>query len=237
MRRIQEVDLFHVTPTRRLIDNSRRIGYMNEIRLCWGMRVSPIARAETMNALASTGSATDDASMSFEGNREEQVIRVDRRDQVQGYAGKLEVHRAGLLHRAFSVFVFNAQGHLLLQRRAGCKYHFAGLWSNTCCGHPRPGEMTTRAASRRLEEEFGFTTHLVEFAQLVYRARDPVSTLVEHEYLHVFRGLFPGKLQPNPDEVDAWRWMSVPHLRQRLRESPDAFTPWFALLTRDNVLG
>jgi isopentenyl-diphosphate delta-isomerase len=201
------------------------------------MQVSHIAGGEVSNALATPGPSTDDLPMSVQENQEEQVIRVDRRDQVQGYAGKLEVHRAGLLHRAFSVLVFNAQGHLLLQRRAGCKYHFAGLWSNTCCGHPRPGETTTCAASRRLEEEFGFTTHLVEFAQLVYQARDPVSTLVEHEYLHVFRGLFPGKLQPNPDEVDAWRWMSVPHLRQKLRESPDSFTPWFALLTRDNVLG
>jgi isopentenyl-diphosphate delta-isomerase len=134
------------------------------------------------------------------------------------------------LHRAFSVFVFNAQGHLLLQRRADCKYHFARLWSNTCCGHPRPDETTTCAASRRLEEEFGFSTSLVEFDQLVYRARDPVSTLVEYEYLHVFRGMFEGEPQPNPEEVGSWRWMSIPHLRQMLLRSPDSFTPWLALL-------
>jgi isopentenyl-diphosphate delta-isomerase len=161
---------------------------------------------------------------------DERVIRVDQLDQVRGSAGKLEVHRDGLLHRAFSILVFNEQGKLLLQRRADCKYHFAGLWSNTCCGHPRPGETTPLAAARRLGEEFGFSTPLQELLDLVYRAKDPVTGLVEHEYLHVFQGTFPGVPQPNPDEVGAWRWMSIPSVRESLRKSPGAFTPWFALL-------
>jgi isopentenyl-diphosphate delta-isomerase len=163
-------------------------------------------------------------------DRREQVIRVDPRDRATGSAGKLEAHEAGLLHRAFSIYVVNGRGEMLLQRRAGCKYHFAGLWSNTCCGHPRPGERTKAAAARRLNEELGFSTRLSEVSQLVYRARDPVSGLVEHEYLHVFEGTFGGEPLPNPSEVDAWRWMSIPQVRVSLRQDPGGFTPWFALL-------
>lgn len=168
--------------------------------------------------------------VSLRRDAEEQVIRVDRKDQALGPGGKIEVHQAGLLHRAFSIFVFNRQNQLLLQRRADCKYHFAGLWSNTCCGHPRPGEATAHAAARRLEEEFGFATPLIEFAELVYRARDPISKLMEYEYLHVFRGVFSARPQPNPEEVGSWCWMSLPRVRQELQQSPEAFTPWFALL-------
>jgi isopentenyl-diphosphate delta-isomerase len=160
----------------------------------------------------------------------ERVICVDRRDQERGAAGKLEVHEEGLLHRAFSIYVLNREGEMLLQRRAGCKYHFAGLWSNTCCGHPRPGEPTRLAASRRLNEELGFSTKLTEVSQLTYRAQDPVSGLIEHEYLHVFRGIYGGEPRPNPHEVDAWRWMPIPQVRNSLRDDPGDFTPWFALL-------
>ena len=126
--------------------------------------------------------------------------------------------------------VFDSAGQLLLQQRADCKYHFAGLWSNSCCGHPRPGESTYRAAVRRLEEEFGFSIPLREFLKLVYRAGDPVSRLVEFEYLHVFRGVFHGEPQPNPEEVGAWSWMSVTEIGRRIETSPESFTPWFALL-------
>lgn len=161
---------------------------------------------------------------------EERIILVDGQDRECGTGGKLEVHREGLLHRAFSIFIFNAEERLLLQRRADGKYHFARLWSNSCCGHPRPGEGTGEAAARRLEEEFGFITPLDEFARITYKARDPVSGLVEHEYLHVFRGVYAGEPRPNPDEVSAWRWLALPRVGQCLRRSPQSFTPWFALL-------
>lgn len=163
-------------------------------------------------------------------DRDEHVIRVDGRDRPCGFGGKIEVHRDGVLHRAFSIFVFDPDGRLLLQRRADCKYHLAGLWSNSCCGHPRPGEPTARAALRRLEEELGFGTPLREHAELVYRAADPVSGLVEHEYLHVFRGVFAGEPRPDPEEVGDWRWMSLAEVGGSLARDPAAFTPWFALL-------
>ena len=161
---------------------------------------------------------------------EERIILVDGRDQEYGTGGKLEVHQQGLLHRAFSIFIFDPEERLLLQRRADGKYHFARLWSNSCCGHPRPGERTADAAARRLEEEFGFITPLDQFAQVTYKATDPVSRLVEHEYLHVFRGVYAGEPRPNPDEVSAWRWMALPRVSKCLRRSPQSFTPWFALL-------
>ena len=160
----------------------------------------------------------------------EQVLVVDEQDRRIADGDKLEVHRLGLLHRAFSVFIFNAKGELLLQRRASAKYHFAGQWSNSCCGHPRPGEVTARAALRRLGEELGVQAPLTEQMQLIYRAQDPVSGLIEHEYLHVFRGRYVADPRPDPAEVGAWRWASVATIRRALRVSPGTFTPWFGLI-------
>jgi isopentenyl-diphosphate delta-isomerase len=158
------------------------------------------------------------------------VILVDGDDRIQGDGGKLDVHRLGLLHRAFSIFIFNRKGDLLLQRRADAKYHFAGRWSNSCCGHPRPGETTACAALRRLGEELGFQTPLIEQMQLVYRAEDPGSGLIEHEYLHVFRGHYVADPHPDPAEVGAWRWIPVGAVRRGLVKSPHLFTPWFRLI-------
>lgn len=160
----------------------------------------------------------------------EQVILVDAVDGLLGEAGKLDAHRLGQLHRAFSILVFNAEGELLLQRRADGKYHFAGRWSNTCCGHPRPGETTSTAAGRRLKEEFGIRVPLAERTQLVYRAADPESGLIEHEYLHVFQGVYAGDPVPDPSEIGAWRWMALPAIRRTLKLHPGWFTPWFHLL-------
>lgn len=160
----------------------------------------------------------------------ERVILVDAEDQPQGEGDKLDVHRVGQLHRAFSIFVFNARGEVLLQRRADEKYHFAGRWSNSCCGHPRPGELTAKAAVRRLGEELGFQTPLTEQMQLIYRAEDPDSGLIEHEYLHVFRGRYMEDPRPDPAEVGAWRWMPVAAVRRALVKSPHLFTPWFQLI-------
>jgi isopentenyl-diphosphate Delta-isomerase len=160
----------------------------------------------------------------------ERMILVDRDDRPLGEGDKLEVHRQGLLHRAFSIFIFNARDEVLLQRRADSKYHFAGFWSNSCCGHPRSGESTARAALRRLGEELGFQTPLTEQMQLIYRAEDPESGLIEHEYLHVFHGRFMQDPRPDPAEVGAWRWTSVGAVRRSLAKSPHLFTPWFKLI-------
>jgi isopentenyl-diphosphate delta-isomerase len=167
----------------------------------------------------------------------ESVILVDAGNNVIGTCGKLAVHREGRLHRAFSILITNQDGKLLLQRRAACKYHFANRWSNACCGHPRPGESTPAAARRRLAEELGFTVPLKQTAAYTYRARDPVSGLVEHEYLHVFHGVYAGEPWPNPDEVGACRWMPPEGVRRGLAARPDWFTPWFALLTARSRAG
>lgn len=160
----------------------------------------------------------------------EEVIVVDHNDQSLGTAGKLEVHRTGQLHRAFSILVFNSQGDLLLQRRADGKYHFACCWSNTCCGHPRPDETVLSAACRRLQEEFGIAVALIERTQFVYRAEDAHSGLIEHEYLHMFYGAYNGSPQPEPSEIGAWRWMPIPAIQRALQAHPHWFTPWFHLL-------
>lgn len=160
----------------------------------------------------------------------EQLILVDDSDRDLGAAGKLEVHYDGRLHRAFSILVFNAEGELLLQRRADGKYHFATRWSNTCCGHPRPGEPTDMAARRRLKEEFGILVPLTERTQLIYRAEDRESGLIEHEFLHIFQGVHTCAPRPDPSEIGAWRWMAVPAVIRALRAHPQWFTPWFPLL-------
>lgn len=160
----------------------------------------------------------------------ERVILVDEQDRDIGDGDKLEVHRQGQLHRAFSIFVFNARGDCLLQQRADGKYHFAGLWSNSCCGHPRPGESIGNAAVRRLGEELGFQIPLTEQMQLIYRAEDPDSGLIEHEYLHIFCGRHMDDPVPDPAEVGAWRWTPVPAVRRALVKSPGVFTPWFRLI-------
>ena len=155
----------------------------------------------------------------------ERVILVDEQNRALGTAEKLSAHAEGRLHRAFSVFVFDRAGRLLLQRRARAKYHSGGLWSNTACGHPRPLEPTAAAARRRLREEMGFDCELTEAFGFVYRA-ELDNDLVEHEYDHVFVGTFDGEPAPDPSEVEGWRWLSVGELRRELREHPRDFTYW-----------
>ena len=174
--------------------------------------------------------AADDLERATQRDAAEQLILVDEQDRPIGVAGKLEPHELGQLHRAFSILVFNAEGELLLQRRADSKYHFASRWSNTCCGHPRPGETTPMAAGRRLKEEFGIRVPLNERAEFVYRAVDQASGLIEHEYLHVFYGVHTEAPRPDPTEIGAWRWMALPAIKRALRRHPEWFTPWFKLL-------
>jgi isopentenyl-diphosphate Delta-isomerase len=166
----------------------------------------------------------------------ERVILVDTQDRPTGEAGKLRAHREGLLHRAFSVFVVNSAGELLLQRRAAAKYHSPGLWSNACCGHPRPGEATAAAAGRRLGEELGLTCALRPAGGFVYRAvvpgREGAPPLIEHEYDRVFLGQWDGEPEPDPVEVSAWRWVAPRALRRAIRRAPERFTPWLPMALR-----
>ena len=156
----------------------------------------------------------------------EQVILVDGDDRAIGQMEKLAVHREGLLHRAFSVFVFDGDGRLLLQRRASGKYHSPGLWSNTCCGHPRPGEETRAAARRRLVEEMGLRCELTYVHSFIYRA-ELGNGLWEHELDHVFVGTTRNEPSPHPDEVAEWRAVPRAALEAELVNAPDAFTVWF----------
>ncbi|AFY70531.1 isopentenyl-diphosphate delta-isomerase [Thalassoporum mexicanum PCC 7367] len=155
----------------------------------------------------------------------ETVILVDRQDQPIGTAEKMAAHRQGSLHRAFSIFVLNAQDQLLLQRRAAHKYHSGGLWTNTCCSHPRPGETTPAAAQRRLQEEMGFSCDLREIFSFVYQAQLDRG-LIEYEFDHVFLGRFDGVPQLNPEEADAYEWIEVAELQAEIRKHPDRYTYW-----------
>lgn len=158
---------------------------------------------------------------------QEKVILVDAFDREIGVAPKLPVHRSGLLHRAFSVFVTDETGRMLLQRRAASKYHSPGLWSNTCCGHPRPGEHTIDAAMRRLNEEMGIQCELVPVASFLYRARLD-HELFEHELDHVFVGSTDRQPVCDPNEVSEFRWVDDDTVIAMLRDDPAAFTAWFA---------
>jgi isopentenyl-diphosphate Delta-isomerase len=160
----------------------------------------------------------------------EYVTLVDEHDRTLGPCEKIEAHRAGKLHRAFSILITNPDGEHLLQRRAAGKYHFAGRWSNACCGHPRPGEEILPAAHRRLAEELGIMSPLEPVAELQYRSVDRDSGLIEHEYLHVLRGQCAGGLRSDPKEVGAVRWMMPNAIQRDAARHPNRFTPWFRLL-------
>lgn len=163
----------------------------------------------------------------------DKVILVDSSDREIGVAEKIEAHRGeGLLHRAFSVFVFGEQGRLLLQRRAAEKYHFPLLWTNSCCGHPRPGEPTTSAAQRRLREEMGLNLEMQLRGKFQYRAHDPITGLCENELDHVF--LATTTLDPNgdPREVAEWKWEELDSIVKDLQAHAGRYTPWFPLALR-----
>ena len=162
---------------------------------------------------------------------DDQIILVDENDTPLGSAGKLEAHQdGGRLHRAFSVFIFDSMGRMLLQQRAARKYHFAGLWTNACCSHPGEGAAVEDAARRRLRHEFGFDVPLEKLFTFVYRAEDPATGLTEHEFDHVFAGRFDGTPAPNPDEIDAWEWVDPADLLRDVRARPERYTPWFRLV-------
>lgn len=154
------------------------------------------------------------------------VILVDAEDNAIGTADKLEAHRAGRLHRAFSVFIFNDRGEMLLQQRAEGKYHSGGLWSNACCSHPGPGEAVESAARWRLQEEMGFTCPIEHVSEMVYRT-DVGGGLIEYEYDHLFVGRWNGRPAPDPAEVADWRWVAMEELEAEVARHPRRFTYWF----------
>ncbi len=160
----------------------------------------------------------------------ERVVLVDGSDVETGTAGKMEAHRdGGRLHRAFSILVFDREGRTLLQQRAAGKYHAPGLWSNTCCSHPRPGERLADAAHRKLVQELGFDCPLTEAFAFTYSV-DVGNGMTEREFDHVFFGEFAGTVRPNSDEVADFRWVPLPELYRDARPDSPRYTAWFKIL-------
>jgi isopentenyl-diphosphate Delta-isomerase len=157
-----------------------------------------------------------------------QVILVNERDEETGLMEKMEAHVRGVLHRAFSVFILNDSGEMLIHQRALDKYHSGGLWTNACCSHPLPGETVEAAAHRRLWEEMGFDCPLRELFQFTYRTEFD-NGLIEHEYDHVWVGTYNGVINPDPGEVHAFHFLSVDEITRRLLATPEQFTSWFGL--------
>jgi isopentenyl-diphosphate Delta-isomerase len=159
----------------------------------------------------------------------EYVILVDKDDKETGRMEKMEAHRKGLLHRAFSILIYNSNGEMLIQKRADNKYHSPGLWTNTCCSHPRPGEATAAAAQRRLMEEMGIDVPL-QFSHTFMYAINFENNLSECELDHVFTGVFDGKPTYNPLEVSDWKFVSTNELRISMDKAPAIFTHWFKII-------
>ena len=159
---------------------------------------------------------------------QEQVILVNKKDEPIGLMDKLEAHEKGALHRAVSVFIFNSNHELLIQRRALEKYHTPGIWSNTACSHPRNGESTLSCANRRLFEEMGIKTKIFPIFSFIYKAEFQ-NNLIEHELDHVFMGFTNKKPNPKHEEVCDWKYVDNISLRKLLNDSPESFSPWFKI--------
>jgi isopentenyl-diphosphate delta-isomerase len=158
----------------------------------------------------------------------EKVILVDENDNPIGEMEKMEAHEKALLHRAFSVFVFNSKNELMLQQRAYSKYHSPGLWTNTCCSHPRVGESVLEAGHRRLREEMGFDCEIEKIFDFVYNAKLEYG-LTEHEFDHVLFGRYDDDPKINPEEVESWKWMPMDAIADEMKDMPDKYTIWFQI--------
>jgi isopentenyl-diphosphate delta-isomerase len=158
----------------------------------------------------------------------EEVILVNEQDEQVGSMEKMEAHRKGILHRAFSVFIFNDRNEMLLQQRAITKYHSGGLWTNACCSHPRLREETEVAALRRLHEELGFTTSLTKIFDFHYNASFD-NGLTEHEFDHVYVGTYTGKIKPNPAEVQDYCYKKIEEITATIQSHPHKYTAWFCI--------
>lgn len=162
----------------------------------------------------------------------EQVILVDEHDNELGVMEKMQAHREARMHRAFSVFVFNKNNELMLHKRASHKYHSGGLWTNTCCSHPRPGEKAEDAALRRLSEEMGFTCPVTKKFHFTY-CRKLDNELTENELDHVFIGYFDREPLLNPEEVEDWKWISKKELQESIAKTPEIYTEWFKIIVAE----
>ncbi|WP_423819598.1 isopentenyl-diphosphate Delta-isomerase [Salinimicrobium sp. TIG7-5_MAKvit] len=161
--------------------------------------------------------------------KEEQVILVNEKDEQIGLMPKMEAHEKALLHRAFSVFVFNDKNELMIQQRALGKYHSPGLWTNTCCSHQREGETNIEAGKRRLQEEMGFSTELKDTISFIYKA--PFDNgLTEHEFDHILVGYYNEEPNLNPEEAHAYKWMSLEDLKKDMKDNPEIYTAWFKII-------
>ena len=156
------------------------------------------------------------------------VVLVNKKDQEIGTMEKIEAHQKGLLHRAFSVFIFNSKGEMLIHRRALGKYHSPGLWTNTCCSHPRPNETVLDAANRRLDEEMGMGESLSEVISFIYHHKFD-NGLVEHEFDHILTGISDALPSINEDEVDSYKYIEIEELEQSMKQNPDDYSIWFKL--------
>ncbi|MCL5129938.1 MULTISPECIES: isopentenyl-diphosphate Delta-isomerase [unclassified Algibacter] len=160
---------------------------------------------------------------------EEKVVLVNEKDEQIGLMPKLEAHEKAVLHRAFSVFVFNDKNELMMHQRALNKYHSPGLWTNTCCSHQRDGESNLQAGKRRLQEEMGFVVELKETISFIYKA--PFDNgLTEHEFDHIMVGNYNGEPIINPDEVASWKWMTLDAVEVDMAQHPKQYTEWFKII-------
>ncbi len=156
------------------------------------------------------------------------VILVDERDEPIGTMEKMEVHQKALLHRAFSVFIFNTKGEILLHKRSPEKYHSAGLWTNACCSHPGPGQETLIAAVKRLQEEMGITTSLKKAFEFIYKSTFG-NGLTEYEFDHVLLGIYDGEIFPNKVEVSDYCYQSMETVKKSIEAHPQEYTEWFKI--------
>ena len=163
---------------------------------------------------------------------EELVVLVNEKDEKIGLMPKMEAHEKALLHRAFSVFVFNSNNELMLQQRAAHKYHSPLLWTNTCCSHQRDGESNLSAGKRRLFEEMGFVTELKEVTSFIYKA--PFDNgLTEHELDHVMIGYYEHEPNINKNEVESWKWMPLEDVKRDVEDNPSLYTEWFKIIFKE----
>ncbi len=160
---------------------------------------------------------------------EQELITVNINDEETGVISKSQAHRLGILHRAFSVLIFDTEGKMLLQKRADEKYHSGGLWTNACCSHPSPEETTLDAAHRRLQEEMGFDCPLSYMYKFQYFANLD-NDMIEHEMDHIFVGTYNGTIIPDPDEVSSYAYMTLDDISSRIQQEPQTFTIWFKII-------
>jgi isopentenyl-diphosphate delta-isomerase len=163
-----------------------------------------------------------------------EVVLVNEKDEVLGTMEKLRAHEEGVLHRAFSVIIFNSKGEMLIHQRAIDKYHCGGLWTNACCSHPRLNESPKEGAERRLNEEMGFSVPVEYIGSFIYKI-DFENGLTEHEFDHMFCGRFDGTPEHNQAEVEKWKYVSVEKLLKDLEEQPESYTFWFRDILKNRI--